>query len=59
MVDSLSPSLQDPGIKAARQRGASHIVRCVYFGALTVPGLQVCHLGGRQQGDAQRAERAD
>lgn len=25
MVDSLSPSLQDPGIKAARQRGASHI----------------------------------
>ncbi|KAI3628781.1 UGP1 [Malassezia furfur] len=25
MVDSLSPSLADPGIKAARQRGASHI----------------------------------
>ncbi|WFC98946.1 UTP--glucose-1-phosphate uridylyltransferase [Malassezia yamatoensis] len=25
MVDTLSPTMQDPGIKAARQRGASHI----------------------------------
>lgn len=30
MVDTLSPSLQDTGIKAARQRGASHIVRLLF-----------------------------
>lgn len=60
MVDTLSPSLQDTGIKAARQRGASHIVRLLFralLGRILTPclGLQVGHLGRGQQGHAQRA----